>query len=301
VGLTGQPTPSPRMLRLRSRLPVWTWAHAAGPVPVYTSGVPDLIPSGRFAQLARLSRKALRLYAELHLLRPVYVGADNGYWYYRLGQLDDAARISKLRDLGMSLDMIRVVLRAWITPALKAHLEAHRHTLLAQAAEVAVTALESLFEAPPQTYPVSCKAVAAQAYLGRRAWTAPAEACGFIERVYHDEGEEAWDIEVCVPVGVYGAHRRLRRRSGHGRRVRLGVAVGARPWAPAPGRPGRDLLVRRIKYRPGGGLPHRDRLDAAARLRCRARTATWSDQQHARRANDARPDKGAPHATSSWK
>jgi ABC-type multidrug transport system fused ATPase/permease subunit len=53
----------------------------------------DLVPPGRFAQLTRLSRKALRIYAEMSLLRPASVNPDSGYRYYALSQLGDAHRI----------------------------------------------------------------------------------------------------------------------------------------------------------------------------------------------------------------
>ena len=184
----------------------------------------DLLPSGRFAQLARLSRKALRIYAEMQLLRPVHVNADNGYWYYSLGQLEDARRITQLRDLGMSLETIQQAVRVWNSPALKTHLEQQRTQLLEQATKVeaALAALDSLLLTPRQSYPVQSKNVAAQTYVGTRAWIAPEEACTFIGAVqarllqqlqavslrptgavlarYHTETEDAWDVEVCVPI-----------------------------------------------------------------------------------------------------
>ncbi|GGJ52569.1 hypothetical protein [Deinococcus roseus] len=42
----------------------------------------DLIPSGRFPQIARLTRKALQIYAEQGLLRPVHTDPHSGYHYY---------------------------------------------------------------------------------------------------------------------------------------------------------------------------------------------------------------------------
>lgn len=38
--------------------------------------------SGQFAQVARMTRKALRLYDELGLLRPAHVDAGSGYHFY---------------------------------------------------------------------------------------------------------------------------------------------------------------------------------------------------------------------------
>jgi DNA-binding transcriptional MerR regulator len=184
----------------------------------------DLVPSGQFARLARLSRKALRLYAELGVLRPVHVNSDTGYRYYSVAQLEDASRIAHLRELGMPLEAIREALRVWNSPELEDHLTRHRERLQLQAAQVqsALKALDALLQTPRQRYDVAIKSVRAQAYLGLRAWCHPDEACEYIGTAqrqlyallkplfvraagpslarYHDEAEEAWDIEVCVPV-----------------------------------------------------------------------------------------------------
>jgi DNA-binding transcriptional MerR regulator/predicted transcriptional regulator YdeE len=184
----------------------------------------DLVPSGRFAQLARLSRKALRLYAELGLLRPVHVNAQTGYRYYSLSQLEDASRIAHLRELGMPLEAIREAVRVWNLPDLKRHLELHRERLQTQAAQVqsALEALETLLQTLPQEYQVCTKSVQPQPYLGLRGWCHPDQVCHFIVSAqrrlygflrqdviqpagpclarYHEEEDEAWDVEVCVPI-----------------------------------------------------------------------------------------------------
>jgi DNA-binding transcriptional MerR regulator len=187
--------------------------------------VRNLVPSGRFAQLARLSRKALRIYAEMGLLRPAHVNADTNYRYYSLSQLEDAHRINKLRELGMSLESIRDSLRAWGTPEFAARLEQHREELLRQASavQVAIENVEHLLSVPEQMYTVHTKQVSSQRYLGVRSWCEPDESCDFISRAqqqlfdmakehllevagsslarYHDdEREECWDVEVCLPI-----------------------------------------------------------------------------------------------------
>lgn len=202
----------------------------------------DLVPSGRFAQLARLSRKALRLYAEQGLLRPVHVGQGSGYRYYSLAQLGDARRIAALRELDMPLSAIREALRVWDTADLAAHLREHRQQLLSQAQRVqdALDALDHLARHPHPPYAVQTRPVAAQPYLGLRRWCDPEEACSFITgaqrtllRVlrdallpptgsalarYHDEREDAWDVEVCLPFGGEAP-----------RRLPEGITVGELP------------------------------------------------------------------------
>jgi DNA-binding transcriptional MerR regulator len=185
----------------------------------------NLVPSGRFAQLARLSRKALRIYAEMGLLRPAHINPETNYRYYTLSQLEDAHRINKLRDLGMSLESIRETLRAWGTPEFAALLEHHREDLLRQATAVqtALENVEDLLKAPAQNYTVHTKHVSSQRYLGVRAWCDPDDSCDFISKAqqqllhvakenllelagsslarYHDdEREDAWDVEVCLPI-----------------------------------------------------------------------------------------------------
>jgi DNA-binding transcriptional MerR regulator len=70
----------------------------------------DLMSIGEFASRSRLSPKALRLYDELELLRPARVDDDSGYRYYAADQLEQARLIAALRQLGISLAEIRVIL-----------------------------------------------------------------------------------------------------------------------------------------------------------------------------------------------
>lgn len=70
----------------------------------------DLISIGAFVDLTRLSLKALRLYEQLDLLRPLHVDPQNGYRYYGPGQIPRARMIRNLRDMEMPLADIRRVL-----------------------------------------------------------------------------------------------------------------------------------------------------------------------------------------------
>lgn len=65
---------------------------------------------GNFSRLSRLSLKALRLYDEMGLLKPVSVNPDNGYRYYSAGQLESARLIGLLRRLEMPLAQIAEVI-----------------------------------------------------------------------------------------------------------------------------------------------------------------------------------------------
>jgi DNA-binding transcriptional MerR regulator len=72
----------------------------------------NLLSIGMFAEMTRLSLKALRLYDELDFLKPQHVDPQSGYRYYSVDQLSRARMIRNLRDMDMPLATIRQVLAA---------------------------------------------------------------------------------------------------------------------------------------------------------------------------------------------
>jgi DNA-binding transcriptional MerR regulator len=70
----------------------------------------SLLSIGEFARLSRLSPKALRLYDELGLLPPARVDPDSGYRWYEPDQLEPARLVAALRQLGMPLAGIKVII-----------------------------------------------------------------------------------------------------------------------------------------------------------------------------------------------
>jgi DNA-binding transcriptional MerR regulator len=70
----------------------------------------DVMSIGEFARLSRLSAKALRLYDELGLLPPARVDPDSGYRWYAAGQLDNARLVASLRQIGVPLAQIQLIL-----------------------------------------------------------------------------------------------------------------------------------------------------------------------------------------------
>lgn len=62
---------------------------------------------GEFARMAQVSRRQLRHWDEIGLLRPLKVEATTGYRYYSASQLTALNRIVALKELGLSLDQIR--------------------------------------------------------------------------------------------------------------------------------------------------------------------------------------------------
>ncbi len=71
---------------------------------------------GDFSRLSLVSVKALRYYDELGLLKPARVDEFTGYRYYSASQLTRLNRILVLKDLGLSLQQIALLLDQELTP-----------------------------------------------------------------------------------------------------------------------------------------------------------------------------------------
>jgi DNA-binding transcriptional MerR regulator len=70
---------------------------------------------GEFSRIARVSRRLLRYYDELGLLRPAHTDSSNAYRYYTATQLGQLNRILVLRDLGFTLEQITRVMQDGVT------------------------------------------------------------------------------------------------------------------------------------------------------------------------------------------
>jgi DNA-binding transcriptional MerR regulator len=69
-----------------------------------------MIKIGDFARLSQVSAVTLRYYDEIDLLKPVKVDAFTGFRYYSADQLPRLNRILALKDLGFSLEQIKLML-----------------------------------------------------------------------------------------------------------------------------------------------------------------------------------------------
>jgi DNA-binding transcriptional MerR regulator/effector-binding domain-containing protein len=69
-----------------------------------------MLKIGEFAALTQVSIRMLRHYDELGLLKPTHVDWESGYRYYSLDQLPRLNRILALKDLGLSLGEVRLLL-----------------------------------------------------------------------------------------------------------------------------------------------------------------------------------------------
>ena len=75
-----------------------------------------MIKIGDFARLSQVSLVTLRYYDEMDLLKPVRVDPSSGYRFYAADQLPRLNRILALKDLGFSLDQIRLMLADGLKP-----------------------------------------------------------------------------------------------------------------------------------------------------------------------------------------
>src|SRR5215207_9707707 len=89
-----------------------------------------MIKIGDFARLSQVSVVTLRYYDEMDLLKPVRVDEFTGYRSYTADQLPRLNRILALKDLGFSLEQIKLVLADGLT------LEQLRGMLTIQRSEV---------------------------------------------------------------------------------------------------------------------------------------------------------------------
>lgn len=70
-----------------------------------------MLKIGDFSQLGRVSVRMLRHYDELGLLLPAYIDKSTSYRYYTIEQLPRLNRILALKDLGLSLKQIAILLQ----------------------------------------------------------------------------------------------------------------------------------------------------------------------------------------------
>ncbi|RRD52720.1 MerR family transcriptional regulator [Buchananella hordeovulneris] len=97
---------------------------------------PNLLPIGQFSALTRLSVRMLRHYDAHGVLVPAAVDPHTGYRRYAPAQLETAAAIRNLRDVGFGVSAISALLTTRGTDNWARALELQRKTLLKEEADV---------------------------------------------------------------------------------------------------------------------------------------------------------------------
>lgn len=75
-----------------------------------------MLKIGDFSSLSQVSIKALHHYDQIGLLKPVHVDQFTSYRYYSIEQLTQLNRILAFKDLGFSLEQIRILQDEQISP-----------------------------------------------------------------------------------------------------------------------------------------------------------------------------------------
>ena len=135
-----------------------------------------MLKIGMLARVSQVSVKALRFYEKIGLLLPVKVDAFTGYRYYSIHQLPRLNRILALKDLGLSLEQIREILRDDLSAneirgmlrLRQTELEDQVQQMQAQLARVAARLEQIDMEGKMPEYDVVLKTVEPALVAGRR-------------------------------------------------------------------------------------------------------------------------------------
>ena len=65
---------------------------------------------GEFSKMSKTTIKALRYYEKEGILKPAFIDQDTSYRYYESSQLVHISKIISLRQTGLSINDIRMVL-----------------------------------------------------------------------------------------------------------------------------------------------------------------------------------------------
>ncbi|MGN1378861.1 MAG: MerR family transcriptional regulator [Bacilli bacterium] len=66
---------------------------------------------GDFSKMCKVTIKALRYYENIDLIKPTYIDKSNGYRYYESYQLLEISRIISLKQIGLSIDEIKRIIK----------------------------------------------------------------------------------------------------------------------------------------------------------------------------------------------
>ncbi len=167
---------------------------------------------GDFSKLSLVSIKALRYYDEMGLLKPVSVDQFTGYRHYTVEQLARLGRILALKDLGLSLEQIALVLNEGVSAEqLRGMLHLKRAELRQQIvdAEARLTRIETQLSLITQEdtmsdYNVVLKQVEPQLVAGIRRTIPTYVAIGtLIEELYTYLGEFPIDLSKVVCAALW--------------------------------------------------------------------------------------------------
>jgi DNA-binding transcriptional MerR regulator len=149
--------------------------------------MPTLLSIGDFSRVTFLSVKALRHYHDVGLLLPAEIDPESGYRRYDVTQVPRAQVIRRLRELGMPLEDVRVVMEAPDVPARNAAISVHLRRMEGdlERTRAAVTSLRMLLdEDAPPAIPIEFRAVGPMQTLAVRGQVPNAEMFEWLDAAF---------------------------------------------------------------------------------------------------------------------
>jgi DNA-binding transcriptional MerR regulator len=149
--------------------------------------VDTLLSIGDFSRMTFLSVKTLRHYHEVGLLLPAAVDSESGYRRYEVAQVPRAQVIRRLRELGMPLEDVKVVMEAPDVRTRNAAISAHLRRMEGELelTRAAVKSLRLLLdETAPARIPVEFRAVGPMQTLAVTGQVAYAEVFEWLDSAF---------------------------------------------------------------------------------------------------------------------
>src|ERR1700684_4309204 len=145
-----------------------------------------MLTIGDFSRMTHLSVKALRHYHDMGVLEPAAIDQFTGYRSYDTSQVRWAQVIRRLRDLGMPLDSIRMVLAAPDVASRNREIAAHLARMEHQLAQTqaAVAALRGLLEGPAPRPAIELRTIPAVTALAVSEVVSAADLTQWAEGVF---------------------------------------------------------------------------------------------------------------------
>jgi DNA-binding transcriptional MerR regulator len=209
--------------------------------------VSTLLNIGDFARMTFLSVKTLRHYHDVGLLTPAEIDPETGYRRYEVGQVPTAQAIRRLRELGMPVEDVRVVIEAPDVEARNAAIAGHLRRMEDELAHTRATVKSLrllLDETAPEAVAVEYRAVGPSETLAIRDRVANADMFEWLDGAL-DELRAAVDASGLRRAGVDAAlYSSELLEDEHGEIVAL------IPVESAPEPPGRleRLTLPRVEY-----------------------------------------------------
>ena len=174
-----------------------------------------MLKIGDMSRAAQVTVKTLRHYDRLGLFRPAWVDRFTGYRYYRLEQLADLHRILALKDLGLSLDEVRLCLDQAgdierLNDLLRGKADALRETIRLDRMRLARIEgrLASLNERSRSEHAVVLKALPAQWVVGWRRRLPDYDAVSAALREMPRLAGATWELRDGPPLVIYADDER---------------------------------------------------------------------------------------------